>query len=109
MNMLERSIPIVNAAKIQTEAKRLHNVELSLPKVRESLKTELGLGYRRAKKVPVQCNSERCLVLRQQYALKMLKLLGGEDRCINIDESWLNETNFTRKMWCPGDAAVTMT
>jgi len=35
--------------------------------------------------------------------------LSGEDRLINIDESWLNETNFTRKMWCPGDAAATMT
>jgi len=106
--MLERSIPIANAAKIQKEVNHLHNVELSLPKVRWALKKELGLGYRIAKKVPIQCNSERCLVLRQQYALKMLELLGGKDRCINIDESWLNETNFTRKMWCPGDAAATM-
>ena len=29
----------------------------------------------------------------------MLELL-GEGKCIiNIDESWINETNFTRKMW----------
>ena len=26
-----------------------------------------------------------------------------------MDESWINETNFTRKMWCPSDAAGTIT
>jgi len=28
------------------------------------MKDELGLGYRVAKKVPIQANMERCLVLR---------------------------------------------
>ena len=107
--MLECSIPIENAAKVQMEVKRLHHVDLSVPKVGSVLKSELGLGYRVAKKVPIQVNSERCLVLRQQHALKMLELLGGNDRIINIDESWLNESNFTRKIWCPGRAAATMT
>ena len=107
--MLECSIPIEKAAKVQMEVKRLHHVELSLPKVRTVLKSELGLGYRMAKKVPIQSNSERCLVLRQQYALKMLELLSGNDRLINIDESWVNDTNFTRKMWCSSSAAATMT
>ncbi len=73
------------------------------------LKDELGLGYRMAKKVPIQCNTERCLVLRQQYALAMLPLLIAGKRVLNVDESWLNESSFTRKMWCPGDAAATVT
>ena len=38
----------------------------------------------------------RCLVLRQQYALKMLPLLESGRRIINVDESWLNGTNFVR-------------
>jgi len=59
--------------------------------------------------VPIQANSQRCLVLRQQYALAMLELLMQDKRVINVDESWLNETNFTRKMWCPSDAAGTIT
>ena len=89
--MLERSIPIVNAAKIQTEAKRIHNVELSLPKVRGILKTELGLGYRMAKKVPVQCNSERCLVLRQQERQRI---------GLNLTDIWLEpQANTTTP--CP--------
>ena len=123
---------------------RQHDVEISLPKIKLTMKKELGLGYRRVQKVPIQGNSERCLVLRQQYALKMLPLLksifdansadrslasqhgvaslravstavdqdvvrSGARRVINIDESWINETNFTRRMWCPSDAAGTVT
>ena len=59
--------------------------------------------------MPIQGNSERCLVLRQQYSLKMLALLEEGTRIINIDESWLNDTNFTRKIWCPADAPATIT
>lgn len=73
------------------------------------MKDELGLGYRLSRKVPVQCNSERCLVLRQQYALEMIPLLRDGMRILNIDESWLNETNFTRKIWCPPQTPATIT
>ena len=107
--MLERSIPIDNAMKVQQQAKQYHDVEISVPKVRTVLKKELGLGYRRARQVPIQGNSERCLVLRQQYSLKMLALLEEGTRIINVDESWLNDTNFTRKIWCPAGAAATVT
>ena len=41
------------------------------------LRKELGLGYRKLVKVPIQANSERCLVLRQQYALKIFQLLAS--------------------------------
>ena len=48
------------------------------------------MGYRKAATVPVQANSERCLILRQQYAIKMLPLLESGRRIINVDESWIN-------------------
>ena len=41
------------------------------------------------------------MVLRQQYAKEMLPLLEQGTRIINVDESWLSETNFIRKMWAP--------
>jgi len=31
----------------------------------------------------------------------MLHLLEQRRRVINVDESWLNETTFQRKLWCP--------
>ena len=65
------------------------------------------MGYRQASTIPVQANSERCLVLRQQYALKMLPMLerSNSHRIINVDESWLNQTRFVRRLWVPTDAA----
>ena len=39
----------------------------------------------------------------------MLDLLETDKRIINVDESWLNETNFTFKMWCPPKAPGTVT
>ena len=58
--------------------------------VNKVLRKDMGLGFRLAKTVPIQVNLERSLVLRQQYALKMLPLLEANRRIINVDESWLN-------------------
>ena len=74
----------------------------------------MRLGYRLSKNVVIQANSERCLVLRQQYALLMLPLLEAtfknhkvRRRVINVDESWLNGTRFIRRAWVPSDAPGT--
>ena len=73
------------------------------------LRQDLQLRYRRVTKAPIQANSERCLVLRQQYAVKMLPLLASGRRIINIDESWISETDYSRRMWFPSDAYCTIT
>ena len=39
----------------------------------------------------------------------MLELLGEGKHIINVDESWINETNFTRKMWAPYGSTGTLT
>ena len=67
------------------------------------------MGYRMARTMTIQANSERCLVQRQQYALKILPLLESGRRVINVDESWLNQTRFVRKLWVPTDSAATYT
>ena len=77
--------------------------------IRQVMRKEMGLGYRMAKTVPLQCNLQRCLVLRQQFALKMLPLLESGRRIIDIDESWLNGTRFLRKMWVPAGTPCTIT
>ena len=69
--------------------------------VRSIMKKELGLKYKPTKHCEVQANSERCLVLRQQYALKMLSLLAEGKRIYNIDESWVDQLNYTRSHWQP--------
>ena len=84
-------------------------MEVGRQKVAKSLRKDLHFGYRVVKTVPIQSNNERCLVLRQQYALKLLPLLERGRRIINIDESWLNQTRFLRRMWAPADAKFTVT
>ena len=63
--MLEKSIPIEKAKTVQVQVKNLHDQDINLNKVRQILKKETGLLYRRAHPVALQCNSERCLVMRQ--------------------------------------------
>ena len=41
--------------------------------------------------------------------MTMLDLLKTDQVIINIDESWLNETNYTRMMWCPPSGQGTIT
>ena len=83
------------------------NLEVDLKLVRTVLRKDLGMGYRMAKKVPIQCNLERTLVLRQQYSIKMLPMLEHRKRVINVDESWLNQTRFLRRTWVPSQSAST--
>ena len=84
-------------------------LQVALPDVCKIMRKDLQFGYRLAKTVPIQGNSERCLVLRQQYALQLLPLLESGRRIINVDESWLNQTRFFRRMWAPTDAKFTVT
>jgi hypothetical protein len=44
-------------------------------------------------------NSSRSIVLRQRFALELLKLLTNQVRIINVDETILGESNFLRKAW----------
>ena len=84
-------------------------MSVALSKVSKVLRKDLKMGYRLAKTVPTQSNTERCLVLRQQYAQKILKLLESGRRVINIDESWLNQTRFLRRIWAPTKSKFTIT
>ena len=39
----------------------------------------------------------------------MIGLLETNKRIINIDESWISETEYSRRMWCPNKAPCTVT
>jgi hypothetical protein len=77
-----------------------HAINLSKTFVKATMK-ELGLKYKAVTYVNPQANCERCLVLRQQYAVVMLGLLQKGKRIINIDETWIDTTSYTRRHWQP--------
>lgn len=72
------------------------------------LKQDLNMSYKKAKKAVPQANSERCRVLRQQYALTSVEQLENNKRIINVDETWINETNFVRKIWSKKQGNTTL-
>ena len=39
----------------------------------------------------------------------MIDLLATNKRIINIDESWVSETEYSRRMWCPNKVPCTAT
>ena len=63
--MLENSVSIVNADMVVKQVRRKEDIEVTIKQVKTIMTDELGLGYRLARKVPVQANEARCLVLRQ--------------------------------------------
>ena len=56
--------PIVRSQQVQANVEESGEIEVSLKFVRQVMRKDLGMGYRLAKMVPIQGNSERCLVLR---------------------------------------------
>ncbi len=40
--------------------------------------------------------------------MTILSLLHKGTRILNIDETWIHDTNYTRMMWCPPQTTATM-
>lgn len=106
--MMRTREAIENAETVRARVRTSHGLDVSVALARDVMKRQLRMSYRMAKKVPRQGNTERCLVLRQQYALTILPLLEQRRRVINVDETWLNDTTFYRRLWYPKHEACTM-
>ena len=74
-DLLQASVPIKASREVVQKVYEETGFEVKPEQVKAVLKDELGLSYRMAKKISIQCNTERCLVLRQQYAMAMIPLL----------------------------------
>ena len=114
-NMLNDRRPITNTKLVSDNVFETAGLEVTELLVRKVMRDKMKLGYRLAKTIPVYNNTERCLVLRQQYALRMLPLLDSgcftsppAQYIINIDESWLNGTRFVRRVWAPSGEPATV-
>ena len=77
---LIRSIP-----SLAKHLKEKHNIEKKPWELASILKDDLGMRYRKIKPLSMNTNSERNLVLRQQFALELIRLLTAGKRIINVD------------------------
>ena len=66
---------IESTIQVCQQVKETENVEVSRKMVASVMKKELHLSFLKAKKLNHQANSERALILRQQYGMKMLEML----------------------------------
>ena len=97
--LLQEDGHIWKVAQVQERVLENSGRKISLQYVRKAFRQRLGLRYKKVKKIPFQGNSERSLVLRQQFAIKLLGILDAGKRILNIDETWLNTTDFRSRKW----------
>ena len=70
--MIEDDEAITSAHLVKEKAKQNYNIKLGSKAVTDVFKKEFDLTYKKVKKQPPQVNTQRCLVLRRQYALEMI-------------------------------------
>ena len=60
------------------------------------MKQDLGMKFKKVVHVSIHANSDKNLVLRQQFALKYIELLVSGFTIIDVDETWLGMSDFRR-------------
>jgi len=97
MNSKETFLDSIAATKriIQED----YGMEADLPLIRSVMYNEAGMRYRKIKSCSIHINSQKNLVLRQQFALKFLELLQSKKVFLNVDETWLGMSDFRRQKW----------
>jgi len=61
----------------------------------------MGMKYKKIKNISWQGNSEKSLVLRQQFAIRYLDIDHKNFIVINVDETWLGMLDYRRMLWKP--------
>ena len=52
------------SSQLDAVVKLRHKLEVKKPQVKDVLRSELGLSYRKVRRIPPNGNTDRCLVLR---------------------------------------------
>ena len=98
-DILKQQTIIERAAQVECLVQQRHDIIVPVHQVRRMLRQNMGLKYKKIKKVAYQGNSERSMVLRQQFSMKLLELLESGKRVLNIDETWISGMRFISRKW----------
>ena len=99
--MNARSCFIDSVDSVQKVLTKEHKIRLKPWKVKDIMKEDLDMKFKKVKPISVHANSAKNLVLRQQFALKLIELLQEGKKILNIDETWLGMCDFRRMKWQP--------
>ena len=97
--MLNVNTVIEKAASIGRVLEANHDICVPVHQIRKMFRQNMGLKYKRIKKISFQGNCQRSMVLRQQFSIKMLELLESGKRILNIDESWISGMKYVYRKW----------
>ena len=85
--MNKYDVVIDSAAAIQKCLKDGYDVVAKENTIRSVIREELGMRYRKIVSISSSGNTPKNLVLRQQFALKLIDILTAGKTVINIDET----------------------
>ena len=96
---IDRDQHIWRMSQVKDEVYKEHGMEVNDVLVSRVLRGRFGMRYKRVQLVAFQGNSERCLVLRQLYAERLLYQLQKGTRVLNLDETWVNSGDGRHMKW----------
>ena len=82
-----------------TEVHQEHGLEVTDALVSRVLRGRFGMSYKRVQLVVFQGNSQRCILLRQLFAERLLHQLHKGTRFLNVDESWISSGDMRHMKW----------
>ena len=99
---LNRSDTFIDSvASVNKILKEEHQIDVKEWVVRNTMKEELGMSFKKVKPVSTHSNSDKNRVCRQQFALKFIELLVEGKTILNIDETWVGMCDYRRMKWQP--------
>ena len=98
-NLNARYAFIDSTASVVKHLKEEQEIIAKPKEVRTVMRQELDMRYRKVKDVSLHANSQKNLVLRQQFALELIKVFQEGKIILNLDETWLGMTDFRRMKW----------
>ena len=96
---LQNGEVLQRADDIRRDYEASTGTSMKVHRVQQVMRDLNDLRYKKIVPIPVHGNSERCLVQRQQGAIKLLEFLLKKLRVINIDESWIDSGDYRRRSW----------
>ena len=90
---------IDSVGTIQKAIKETKGEEIKQHVIRDVMKKDMAMSYKKVVPVSLQANSQRNLILRQQFGLTLISLLNRGKKILNVDETWLGMTDFRRRKW----------
>lgn len=99
--MIKENINIDSSEQVAGRVLKTWGIKTTIIEVNEVLKKEMDMSYRKIVKSALHANSEKNLFLRQRFAVKWIALTQKKTIFLNIDETWLDMSDFRRMKWRP--------